>query len=83
MSFRRVSRMTKKLRDEADEIASIRKYLIVNRLIAGGYRGSFDLKDRRTESYLKGRQRQLWLRSPPPTHSLLRPEGLHILLREE
>ena len=48
MSSRRVSRMTKKLRDEADEIASIRKYLIVNRLIAGGYRGSFDLKDRRT-----------------------------------
>ena len=46
--------MTKKFRDEADEIASIRQYLIVNRLTADGYRGSLDLKDRRTHPHLKG-----------------------------
>ena len=45
--------MPKKLRDEADEITSIRQYLIVNPLIAGGQRGSLDLKDRRTDPYLK------------------------------
>src|ERR1700678_142803 len=54
MRVRRVSRMTKKLRHEADEIPSIRQYLIVNRLIAGCQRGSLDLKDWRTEPYLKG-----------------------------
>src|ERR1700761_577308 len=46
--------MTKKLRDEADDIASIRQYLIVNWLIAGCQRGSLDLKDRRANLYLKG-----------------------------
>src|SRR5580692_8945688 len=54
MSLPRVSRMTKKLRDEADKIASIRQDFIVNRPIAGGHRGSLDLKDRRTDPYLKG-----------------------------
>ena len=46
--------MPKKLRDKADDIASIRQYLIVNRLIAGCQRGSLDLEDRRTDPYLKG-----------------------------
>ena len=46
--------MTKKLRDEADDITSIRQYLVVNRTIAGCQRGSLDLKDRRTDPYLKG-----------------------------
>ena len=46
--------MTMELRDEADNITSIRQYLIVNRLIAGCQRGSLDLKDRRTDPYLKG-----------------------------
>jgi hypothetical protein len=45
--------MTKKPRDEADEITSIRQYLIVNRLIAGCHRRSLDLKDRRTDPCLK------------------------------
>jgi hypothetical protein len=46
--------MTKKLRDEADDVTSIRQYLIVDRLIAGCHRGSLDLKDGRTYPYLKG-----------------------------
>jgi hypothetical protein len=46
--------MTKKLGDEADEITPIRQYLIVNRLISACHRGSLDLKDRRTDPYLKG-----------------------------
>ena len=53
----RVSRMTMEFRDEANDITSIRQYLIVNRLIAGCQRGSLDLKDRRTDPYLKERQR--------------------------
>jgi hypothetical protein len=46
--------MTNKLGDEADEVTSIRQHFIVNRLIAGSHRGSLDLKDRRTDPYLKG-----------------------------
>ncbi len=46
--------MTVKLGDKADEIAPIGQYLIVNRLIAGGHRGSLDLKDWRADFYLKG-----------------------------
>ena len=46
--------MTKKLRDEADQITSKRQYLIVNRLIVGCQRGPLDLKNRRTNLYLKG-----------------------------
>ena len=46
--------MTKKFRDEADAITSIRQYLVVNRLITGCQRGSLDLKDWGTDLYLKG-----------------------------
>jgi len=45
--------MTNKLGDEADEVASIRQHLIVNRLIAGSHRGSLDLEDRRSGPYLE------------------------------
>gem|GEM_PF-7090805 len=46
--------MTKKLRDKADQITSIRQYLVVNWLITGGHRSSLDLKDRGTNPYLQG-----------------------------
>src|SRR5581483_2203893 len=53
-SCHRLLRMTKELRGEANEIAALRKPLVVNGLIAGGHRGSLDLKDGRTGPYLKG-----------------------------